>query len=109
MLYWLQVEFFKLVQAGDHSRALKVASSHLGPLATKDPALLKPLKETLLALLRSTEEPIGKHLSLDALATSLQVGMLHMLGVYTDSLQLNFSGLSNIKHVETDHCATNIH
>ncbi|KAL0377725.1 UNVERIFIED_CONTAM: hypothetical protein Sradi_3078000 [Sesamum radiatum] len=72
-----QVEFFKLVQAGDHSHALKVASSHLGPLAAKDPALLKPLKETLLALLRSTEEPIDKHLSLDALATSLQVGMLH--------------------------------
>ncbi|KAL0450330.1 UNVERIFIED_CONTAM: hypothetical protein Slati_1589400 [Sesamum latifolium] len=68
----MEVEFFKLVQAGDHSRALKVASSHLGPLAAKDPALLKPLKETLLALLRSTEEPIGKHLSLDALATSLQ-------------------------------------
>ncbi|KAK4416210.1 hypothetical protein Salat_2446500 [Sesamum alatum] len=76
-----QVEFFKLVQAGDHSRALKVASSHLGPLAAKDPALLKPLKETLLALLRSTEEPIGKHLSLDALATSLQVAVGRRLGI----------------------------
>ncbi|KAK4393310.1 hypothetical protein Sango_1801800 [Sesamum angolense] len=76
-----QVDFFKLVQAGDHSRALKVASSHLGPLAAKDPALLKPLKETLLALLRSTEEPIGKHLSLDALATSLQVAVGRRLGI----------------------------
>ncbi|KAL0350648.1 UNVERIFIED_CONTAM: hypothetical protein Sradi_4214000 [Sesamum radiatum] len=76
-----QVEFFKLVQAGDHSRALKVASSHLGPLAAKDPALLKPLKETLLALLRSAEEPIGKHLSLDALATSLQVAVGRRLGI----------------------------
>lgn len=58
---------------GDHSAALKVASSHLGPLAAKYSALLKPLKETLFALLRSSEEPSGKHLPLDALATSLQV------------------------------------
>ncbi|XP_011099155.1 uncharacterized protein LOC105177636 [Sesamum indicum] len=76
-----QVEFFKLVQASDHSGALKVASSHLGPLAAKDSALLKPLKETLLALLRSTEEPIGRHLSLDALATSLQVAVGRRLGI----------------------------
>ncbi|KAK6116249.1 hypothetical protein DH2020_050045 [Rehmannia glutinosa] len=76
-----EVEFFKLVHAGDHSCALKVASSHLGPLAAKDPALLKPMKETLLALLRSTEEPIGKHFSLDVLATSLQVAVGRRLGI----------------------------
>ncbi|KAK6128922.1 hypothetical protein DH2020_037326 [Rehmannia glutinosa] len=76
-----QVEFFKLVRAGDHSCALKVASSHLGPLAAKDPALIKPMKETLLALLRSTEEPIGKHFSLDVLATSLQVAVGRRLGI----------------------------
>lgn len=70
---WLQVEFFKLVRTGDHSASLKIAISHLGPLATKCPALLKPLKETLFALLRSSEEQSGKHLPLDALATSLQV------------------------------------
>ncbi|KAK6128984.1 hypothetical protein DH2020_037272 [Rehmannia glutinosa] len=58
-----------------------VASSHLGPLAAKDPALLKPMKETLLALLRSTEEPIGKHFSLDVLATSLQVAVGRRLGI----------------------------
>ncbi|EYU44384.1 hypothetical protein ABFS82_08G048400 [Erythranthe guttata] len=76
-----QVEFFKLVRAGDHSCALKVASSHLGPLAAKDQALLKPLKETLLTLLKSTEEPIGKQLPLDTLATSLQVALGRRLGV----------------------------
>jgi hypothetical protein len=76
-----QVEFFKLVQAGDYSCALKVASSHLGPLAANDPALLKPLKETLLALLRPTEEPIGEHFHLDALATSIQVAVGKRLGI----------------------------
>lgn len=75
--YWFQVEFLKLVSSGDHLRALKVASSDLGPLATSDPALLKPLKETLLALLRPNEDALGKGLPLHALATSLQV--LHNL------------------------------
>lgn len=68
-----QVEFLKLVTSGDHSSALRVACSHLGPLAAKDPALLKPLKETLLAFLRPEDDSIGKRLPLDALATSLQV------------------------------------
>ncbi|KAL8473154.1 hypothetical protein ACS0TY_030113 [Phlomoides rotata] len=76
-----QVEFLKLVHAGDHSSALKVASSHLGPLAAKYPALLKPLKETTLSLLQSTEEPSVKHLPLDALATSLQVAVGRRLGI----------------------------
>ncbi|KAL3813608.1 hypothetical protein ACJIZ3_014876 [Penstemon smallii] len=76
-----QVEFFKRVHAGDYSCALRVASSHLGPLAAKDPSLLKPLKETLLVLLRSNEEAIGKHLPLDALATSIQVAVGRRLGI----------------------------
>ncbi|KAL6553142.1 hypothetical protein OROGR_006984 [Orobanche gracilis] len=76
-----QVEFLKLVHVGDYSRALKVASSYLGPLAAEDPALLKPMKETLLAFLRSTEEPIDKHLSFDVLATSLQVAVSRKLGL----------------------------
>lgn len=76
-----QVEFLKLVGAGDYSNALKVASSHLGPLAAKDPTLLKPLKVTLLVLLRPTEDPIGKHFHLDALATSLQVAVGRRLGI----------------------------
>ncbi|KAI8542175.1 hypothetical protein RHMOL_Rhmol08G0118400 [Rhododendron molle] len=67
-----QVEFLKLVSSGDHSSALRVACSHLGPLAASDPALLKPLKETLLALLRPNEDAVGGGLPLNALATSLQ-------------------------------------
>ncbi|KAF8018613.1 hypothetical protein BT93_H3494 [Corymbia citriodora subsp. variegata] len=76
-----QVEFLKLVTSGDHSSALRVACSHLGPLAAKDPALLKPLKETLLALLRPEDDSIGKCLPLDALATSLQVAIGRSLGI----------------------------
>ncbi|KAK9285030.1 hypothetical protein L1049_024212 [Liquidambar formosana] len=76
-----QVEFLKLVSSGDHSSALKVACSHLGPLAASDPALLKPLKETLLALLRPNEDALGKGLPLHALATSLQVAMGRRLGI----------------------------
>lgn len=68
-----QVEFLKLVSSGDHSSALRVACSHLGPLAASDPALLKPLKETLVALLRPNEDAVGGGLPLNALATSLQV------------------------------------
>lgn len=53
--------------------ALKVASTHLGPLAASNQALLKPLKETLLALLNPNEAELTKGFSLSALATSLQV------------------------------------
>ncbi|KAF7823793.1 LINE-1 retrotransposable element ORF2 protein isoform A [Senna tora] len=66
-------EFLKLVSSGDYNAALKVACSHLGPLAANDPALLKPLKETLLALLRPNEDALGNALPLHALAVSLQV------------------------------------
>ncbi|GER30870.1 unnamed protein product [Striga asiatica] len=76
-----QVEFLKLVRAGDNSGAIQVASSHLGPLAAKYPALLKPMKETLFALLKPTEEPFGKHSSFDVLATSLQVAVGRRLGI----------------------------
>ncbi|KAG6724957.1 hypothetical protein I3843_02G005200 [Carya illinoinensis] len=71
----MQVEFLKLVSSGDHSSALRVACSHLGPLAASDPALLKPLKETLLALLQPNEDVLGKGLPLHALSTSLQVAI----------------------------------
>lgn len=76
-----QIEFLKLVSAGDHSSALRVASLHLGPLAANDPSLLKPLKETLLALLRPNEDALGKGLPLHALATSLQVAVGRRLGI----------------------------
>ncbi|KAL5982428.1 hypothetical protein ACLOJK_016499 [Asimina triloba] len=71
-----QVEFLKLVNCGDHAKALRVACSYLGPLATSNPPLLKPLKETLLALLRPT-----KSVPLSVLATSLQVAMGRRLGI----------------------------
>ena len=73
----MQVEFLKLVSYGDYSSALKVACSHLGPLAANDPSLLKPLKETLLALLQPNEDPFEKGLPLNALANTLQVPVHH--------------------------------
>ncbi|CAI9763297.1 unnamed protein product [Fraxinus pennsylvanica] len=76
-----QVEFLKLVGLGDDSGALRVASSHLGHLAASNPALLKPLKETLLALLRPKEEALHQNLPLQALATSLQVAIGGRLGI----------------------------
>lgn len=76
-----RIEFLKLVNLGDHSRALKVACSHLGPLATKDPTLLKPLKETLLALLTPNEKFVGESLPFHALSTSLQVAIGRRLGI----------------------------
>ncbi|XP_059640086.1 uncharacterized protein LOC132282429 isoform X2 [Cornus florida] len=76
-----QVEFLKLVRSGNHSSALKVACSHLGPMATSDPALLKPLKETLLALLKPNEDALCEGLPLLTLATSLQVAIGRRFGI----------------------------
>ncbi|KAK9948881.1 hypothetical protein M0R45_004438 [Rubus argutus] len=76
-----QVEFLKLVSSGDCSSALRVACSHLGPLAASDPALLKSLKETLLALLQPDEDALRKGFPLHALATSLQVAIGRRLGI----------------------------
>ncbi|CAM8884558.1 unnamed protein product [Rhodiola kirilowii] len=77
----LQVEFLKLVSSGDHSGALKVACSHLGPLAANNQALLKPLKETLLALLRPNGDALQEGLPLHAIATSLQVALGRRFGI----------------------------
>jgi hypothetical protein len=68
-----QVEFLKLVAGGDHVAALKVASSHLGPIAASNQALLKPLKETLVTLIQPSENVLTKAVSLPVLASSLQV------------------------------------
>ncbi|CAM8882434.1 unnamed protein product [Rhodiola kirilowii] len=76
-----QVEFLKLVSSGDHSGALKVACSHLGPLAANNQALLKPLKETLLALLRPNGDALQEGLPLHAIATSLQVALGRRFGI----------------------------
>lgn len=69
----LQVEFLKLVSSGDQPGALRVACSHLGPLAANNPHLLKPLKETLLAFLKPNEDAPDEGLPLHAIANSLQV------------------------------------
>ncbi|KAK1302443.1 hypothetical protein QJS10_CPB12g01635 [Acorus calamus] len=76
-----RVEFLELVNTGDNSRALEVASSYLGPLAARNPDLLKPLKETLLALLRPDEDSFMKDIPLSVIATSLQVAMGGRLGI----------------------------
>ncbi|KAG0381278.1 hypothetical protein BDA96_K001000 [Sorghum bicolor] len=76
-----QVEFLKLVAGGDHVSALKVASTHLGPLAANNEALLKPLKETLVTLIQPNEDVLMNALSLPVLASSLQVAMSRRLGI----------------------------
>ncbi|XP_024007453.1 uncharacterized protein LOC18013009 isoform X2 [Eutrema salsugineum] len=76
-----QVEFLKLVSAGDHNGALKVACSHLGPLAASDQYLLKTLKETLLVLLQPDGNTHGNDLPLNDLANSLQVSVGNRLGI----------------------------
>ncbi|KAK9067076.1 hypothetical protein SSX86_014400 [Deinandra increscens subsp. villosa] len=76
-----RIEFLKLVKSGDHSGALKVACSYLGPLATRDPDLLKPLKETLLAFFTPDEKFVVKSLPFLDLSTSLQVAIGRKMGI----------------------------
>ncbi|XP_074308765.1 uncharacterized protein LOC141643482 [Silene latifolia] len=76
-----QVEFLKLINLGDVPGALKVACSYLGPLAANNSGLLKPLKETLLALLGPNDIVSNKDLPLHALASSLQVAIGKRLGI----------------------------
>lgn len=90
-----------MVNDGDYAAALKVASSHLGPLAANNEALLKPLKETLLALLEPSEDALAKGIPLPILATSLQVKYKfvslhqekfhHLLLSYSNLFMLGFS------------------
>ena len=92
----LQVEFLKLVAAGDHVAALKVASAHLGPLAASNQALLKPLKETLVTLIQLNEDVLTKAVSLPVLASSLQVYLMFICCKSIRSLtyQCNWSAFS---------------
>uniref|UniRef100_A0A452YGH7 CTLH domain-containing protein n=2 Tax=Aegilops tauschii subsp. strangulata TaxID=200361 RepID=A0A452YGH7_AEGTS len=91
-----QVEFLKLVAAGDHVAALKVASAHLGPLAASNQALLKPLKETLVTLIQLNEDVLTKAVSLPVLASSLQVYLMFICCKSIRSLtyQCNWSAFS---------------
>ncbi|CAL9138879.1 unnamed protein product [Musa acuminata var. zebrina] len=76
-----QVEFLALVQSGDLAESLKVACTHLGPLASQNQDLLKPLKETLLCLLKPSEDAFTKGTPWPILATSLQVAMGKKFGI----------------------------
>lgn len=76
-----QVEFLKLVAGGDHVAALKIASSHLGPIAASNQDLLKPLKETLVTLIQPNEDVLTKAVSLPVLASSLQLAISRRLGI----------------------------
>lgn len=61
---------------GDYFGAVGVARADLGPLAARFPDLLRPLKETLLALARPRGEPALKLTSPSVLAAALQVRQL---------------------------------
>lgn len=76
-----QVEFLKLVEDGNYAEALRVARSDLGPLAASYQNLLKPLKETLLALARPEENASVKRIPLNIVATSLQVALGASIGI----------------------------
>ncbi|CAA7401625.1 unnamed protein product [Spirodela intermedia] len=76
-----QAEFLKYVSDGDHSRALGVACSYLGPLASKTSELLKPLKETLFTLLKPNEDAMSKCVPFPTLAASLQVALGERFGI----------------------------
>lgn len=76
-----QVEFLKLVEDGNYAGALRVARSDLGPLAASYQNLLKPLKETLLALARPEENASVKRIPLNIVATSLQVALGASIGI----------------------------
>ncbi|KAK9130349.1 hypothetical protein Sjap_010836 [Stephania japonica] len=73
-----QIEFLKLASSGVHSGALRVASTYLGHLAASNPTLLKPLKETLVTLLRSNEDALANSTPLTILATSFQADVVFL-------------------------------
>ncbi|XP_078444307.1 ran-binding protein in the microtubule-organising centre protein [Wolffia australiana] len=76
-----QAEFFKCVSDGDHDAALRIAYSYLGPLASKIPDLLQPLKETLFVLLKPNEDAMPKCLPFSSIAASLQVALGQRFGI----------------------------
>jgi hypothetical protein len=78
-----QVEFLKLVEEGNYCRALNIARVDLGPLAAKFPDLLRPLKETLLALACPQGEP-----SLKLTPAGVQAAALHVVFLPTTPVTL---------------------
>jgi hypothetical protein len=78
-----QVEFLKFVEEGNYCRALNIARVDLGPLAAKFPDLLRPLKETLLALACPQGEP-----SLKLTPAGVQAAALHVVFLPTTPVTL---------------------
>ncbi|KAF6159425.1 hypothetical protein GIB67_032196 [Kingdonia uniflora] len=78
---YLLLQLKQLVKYGDHSGSLRIACSYLGPLAASSPTLLKPLKVTLLVLLKPNEDVLDKGIPFSVLPSSLQVILGRRLGV----------------------------
>lgn len=81
-----QVEFLKLVELGNYAEALSIARCDMGPLAAKHSDLLKPLKETVLALARPQGEQHVKRVSPFVLGAALQVALSASLGISEPAL-----------------------
>eukprot|EP00250_Pteridium_aquilinum_P000798 c10963_g1_i1 orf=536-2674(-) len=81
-----QMEFLKLVEVGNYTEALSVARCDMGPLAAKHTDLLKPLKETVLALARPQGEQVKNSISPSILGATLQVALSASLGVSEPAL-----------------------
>lgn len=87
-----QMEFLKLVELGSYTEALCVARCDMGPLAAKHTELLKPLKETVLALARPQGEQIVKPISPSILGATLQVTLSASLGFSEPALMKIMKG-----------------
>ena len=77
------MKFLKLVEGGDYFGAASVARADLRPLAARFLDLLRPLKETFLALAWPRGEPALKptppYVLVATLGTSiLKIGCLHL-------------------------------
>lgn len=82
---------------------MSVARADLGPLAARFPDLLRPLKETLLALARPRSEPALKQTPPSVLAAALQVLHLYLvrtlLVTYALSLCCVFDVLVQVEYI----------
>ncbi|KAL2631744.1 hypothetical protein R1flu_016430 [Riccia fluitans] len=94
-----QVEFLRFVEGGHYNEALRVARADLGPLSAKHPDLLKPLKETLMALARPKGELQLKPTPPSVLAAALQVALGASLGIAEPKLM---KLMRNCLHMHTE-------
>ncbi|KAL3689657.1 hypothetical protein R1sor_015966 [Riccia sorocarpa] len=94
-----QVEFLRFVEDGTYIEALRIARSDLGPLSAKHPDLLKPLKETVMALARPKGEIPLKPTPPSVLAAALQVALGASLGIAEPKLM---KIIRNCLHMHTE-------